>query len=100
MANKIAKRVAKSREGLDFDKQYDLSEAIKLLKRAISPQGFNIGINLGRVAGAGVPGHLHQHIVPRWAGDTNFMTVIGEIRIVPQAMLQLYDELLRVKQQG
>lgn len=80
------------------DLQLQTVEAIKLLKRAISPQGFNVGINLGRVAGAGVPGHLHQHIVPRWAGDTNFMTVIGEIRIVPQAMSQLYDELLRVRQ--
>jgi ATP adenylyltransferase len=82
------------------DLQQQTIEAIQLLKQAISPQGFNVGINLGRAAGAGVPGHLHQHIVPRWAGDTNFMTVIGEIRIVPQAMSQLYDELLRVRQQG
>jgi len=82
-------------ELVDF--QHQTGEAIQLLKRAISPQGFNVGINLGRCAGAGVPGHLHQHIVPRWAGDTNFMTVIGEIRIVPQAMSQLYDELMRVR---
>jgi len=66
-----------------------------LLKRAVSAQGFNIGINVGRSAGAGVPGHLHQHVVPRWAGDTNFISVVGEVRVVPQAMGQLYDELVR-----
>ena len=71
--------------------------AVRLLKQAVSAQGFNIGINLGRVAGAGVPGHLHQHIVPRWGGDVNFMHVVGEVSIVPQATEQLYDELMRVK---
>ncbi len=72
--------------------------AIKLLKRAVSPQGFNVGINLARVAGLpGVPGHLHQHVVPRWNGDTNFMTVVGEVRVVPQAMSQLYHELAKVR---
>jgi ATP adenylyltransferase len=81
------------------DLQKQTTEAVKLLKRAISPQGFNLGINLGRCAGAGVPGHLHQHVVPRWAGDTNFMTVVGEIRVVPQAMSQLYEELLRVRRE-
>jgi len=69
---------------------------LRLLKGAMSPQGFNVGINLGRAAGAGVPGHLHQHVVPRWAGDTNFMSVVGEVRIVPQAVEQLYEELVRV----
>jgi ATP adenylyltransferase len=61
----------------------------------MSPQGFNLGINLGRVAGAGLPGHIHQHVVPRWNGDTNFMTVVADVRVVPQAMSQLYDELIR-----
>jgi ATP adenylyltransferase len=69
--------------------------ALTLLKRAISPQGFNIGINLGRCAGAGLPGHVHQHVVPRWGGDTNFMSVVGEVRVVPQAMSQLHGELMR-----
>ena len=79
-----------------LDMQVQTTAAVKLLKRAISPQGFNIGINLGRCAGAGLPGHIHQHVVPRWAGDTNFMSVVGNVRVVPQAMDQLYDELIRV----
>ena len=74
-------------------------ESIRLLKRAISAQGFNLGVNLGRCAGAGLPGHVHQHVVPRWAGDTNFMSVVGEVRVVPQAMSQLYDELTRVREE-
>lgn len=72
--------------------------AVKLLKRAVSPQGFNIGINLGRCAGAGLPGHMHQHVVPRWAGDTNFMSVVGDIRVVPQAMTQLWEELMEERE--
>jgi ATP adenylyltransferase len=77
-----------------LDMQLQTIRALKLLKRALSPQGFNLGINLGRCAGAGVPGHIHQHIVPRWGGDTNFMSVVGEVRIVPQAISQLYEELI------
>jgi ATP adenylyltransferase len=82
-------------EQADFTRQ--TAEAVSLLRQAVSAQGFNVGINLGRVAGAGVPGHLHQHVVPRWAGDVNFMGVVGEVQIVPQAMSQLYDELMRVR---
>ena len=88
-------------EELTDDESQDLArqttEAVRLLKRAVSAQGFNIGINVGRCAGAGVPGHLHQHVVPRWAGDVNFMNVVGETHIVPQAMSQLYEELVRVR---
>jgi ATP adenylyltransferase len=80
-----------------LDLQVQTRDAIELLRRAIGPQGFNIGINVGRCAGAGVPGHLHQHVVPRWSGDTNYMSVIGEVRVIPQANSQLYDELLRVR---
>jgi ATP adenylyltransferase len=100
----IAPRAHKAElEDLTPDEQVDLmrqtTEAVRLLKRAMSPQGFNIGINLGRCAGAGLPGHLHQHVVPRWNGDTNFMGVVGEVRVVPQAMSQLYDELMRVRRE-
>ncbi len=81
-------------EQLDLARQS--TRVLRVLKRALSPQGFNLGTNLGRVAGAGVPGHLHQHVVPRWGGDTNFMSVVGDVRIVPQAMGQLYEQLMRV----
>ena len=84
-------------EHLDLQRQ--TTAAIQLLKRAVSAQGFNLGVNLGRCAGAGVPGHLHQHVVPRWAGDTNFFSVVGEVRVVPQAISQLYDELVRVREE-
>jgi ATP adenylyltransferase len=79
----------------DLGKQ--TTAAIQLLKRAVSAQGFNVGINLGRVAGAGLPGHLHQHVVPRWGGDINFMHIVGEVSVVPQTNDQLYDELMRVR---
>ena len=81
-------------EHLDMRRQ--AVRVVQLLKRAISPQGFNLGMNLGRCAGAGLPGHIHEHVVPRWAGDTNFMSVVGDVRVVPQAMSQLYDELMKV----
>ena len=67
--------------------------AIRRLRELMDPQGFNVGINLGKAAGAGVPGHLHRHVVPRWAGDTNFMSVVGTVRIVPQAPEALWEEL-------
>jgi ATP adenylyltransferase len=90
-------------EELSEAEQLDLSAqttmVVRLLKRAVSAQGFNIGINLGKVAGAGLPGHVHQHVVPRWGGDTNFMSVVGEIRVVPEALSQMYDELIKVSKE-
>ena len=66
---------------------------------AYTPDGINVGANIGRAAGAGVPGHVHVHVLPRWAGDTNFMGVVGEVRIIPDAMSEMYRELMRVKGQ-
>jgi ATP adenylyltransferase len=70
-----------------------LQRSIRALKEASNPDGFNVGMNLGRVAGAGVPGHLHWHVVPRWNGDTNFMPVLGETKVLPEALAQTYSHL-------
>jgi len=66
---------------------------MKVLKKQINPMGFNIGLNQGRAAGAGIEEHIHFHIVPRWNGDTNFMPVIGEIRVLPEHLQATYDKL-------
>ncbi|MFT3784967.1 MAG: HIT domain-containing protein [Tepidisphaeraceae bacterium] len=77
-----------------LDLQTQTVRAVRVLRHVMNPQAFNIGINLGRAAGAGLPGHLHQHIVSRWAGDTNFLSVVGEVRVIPHAMDQLWHELV------
>ncbi len=72
--------------------------AADLLERTLQPQGLNIGVNQGIAAGAGVPGHLHVHLVPRWGGDTNFMTTVGDARVIPaslDAMSERYRQTLR-----
>jgi ATP adenylyltransferase len=71
-----------------------IRDAKRVVQQVVNAQGFNIGMNLGRCAGAGLPGHLHWHVVPRWAGDTNFMAVTGAVRVIPQALL-VVDEKFR-----
>lgn len=101
--------VAPYRHGQDFTQLTDqeLLEANQLVKSAIAwltqvftPDGFNIGVNLGRAAGAGIPQHIHWHVVPRWAGDTNFMTTVGDVRVIPQDLRTTWDKLRAASQTG
>ncbi len=75
------------------DLMSEVRAAVAILKVAMQPQGINVGLNLGVCAGAGIADHLHWHAVPRWAGDTNFMPVIGEVRVMPQHLFESYERL-------
>ena len=88
-----------SLERLSKDELMDVMDCLKksqaLLRRALKPEGFNIGINEGRVAGAGIEKHLHIHVVPRWQGDSNFMPAIADTKVISQSLNSLYKELTR-----
>jgi ATP adenylyltransferase len=84
-------------DGLTENESLDLllmvRKSLDILREAIKAEGFNIGLNLGKVAGAGVEEHMHFHIVPRWSGDTNYMTVLGEVRVIPEHIEETYRKL-------
>ncbi|HEN20475.1 MAG: HIT domain-containing protein [Deltaproteobacteria bacterium] len=84
--------------GLSGEERLDLMDmvdkSVTVLKKVMGPEGFNIGLNLGKVAGAGVESHMHFHIVPRWAGDTNYMSVLAEVRVIPEHIRETYSKLL------
>ena len=86
-----------SLEELDKDTRVELIELVthaeRVLRKVYKPEGFNIGVNVGSVAGAGVEGHIHFHLVPRWKGDTNFMSTVGDVRVLPET---LEDTMARI----
>lgn len=90
-------RHTSSLEDLDPDEMAQLGmllqESVGVLTGAMHPDGFNIGMNIGRVAGAGIPGHLHWHVVPRWNGDANFMPIVGETRVLPEMIADTWRKL-------
>ncbi len=86
--------------GLDQLSKHEMGEilatvdrSVEILKQVMNPDGFNVGLNLGKVAGAGVEEHLHFHIVPRWLGDTNALTVFADVRVIPEHLKATYDNL-------
>ena len=78
-----------------LDLQRRIAAWCGVIERSMQAQGFNVGLNLGRVAGAGVPGHLHWHVVPRWSGDVNFMPALAGVRVLPQSLDALWEQLTR-----
>jgi len=84
-------------EDLERDEMAEMmlltQKSVRVIKEAMKPDGFNIGINLGKVAGAGIADHIHIHVVPRWEGDTNFMPVIGDVKVIPEAVEESYKKL-------
>src|SRR6185436_15597882 len=84
-------------ESLDAAERDDVLDLVALAERALAreyrPHGINYGANVGRVAGAGFPGHLHLHLVPRWGGDTNFMPVVGETKVLPESLDRTWSRL-------
>jgi Diadenosine tetraphosphate (Ap4A) hydrolase and other HIT family hydrolases len=84
--------LSKLSEAETLDLLRNLKEVKAILSKILKPQGFNIGLNIGRVSGAGFPGHIHIHIVPRWNGDTNFMPIVSKTKVLSQSLNELYKK--------
>lgn len=100
----VPKRHVGEMEELEPEELLELSlvtqKMIGFLKKALQPEGFNVGANLGKIAGAGIPGHFHIHVVPRWGGDTNFMPVIGDVRVISEGLEHTFKKLREVTEKN
>jgi len=98
------KRHVKNIEDLNKEEFLDLWQVLKqtkkLIEATLKPEGYNIGVNLRKVSGAGIDKHLHIHVVPRWTGDTNFMPVIANTKVISQSLQALYNKLIKSKKNG
>lgn len=83
-----------------LETMHTLRRMVGILGEMLHPDGYNIGVNLGKSAGAGLPGHLHWHVVPRWDGDTNFMPVLADVKVIAQSLDSLYEYLIERLQKG
>lgn len=92
--NRHAKTIARLSDEEKLDLQHLVDTVIMRLEKKMTPQGFNLGMNLGVAAGAGLSSHVHVHVVPRWRGDTNFMTVTADTRIISQSLSSTYEKLV------
>lgn len=77
-----------------------MNQCVTVLQAAMNAEGFNIGVNMGKIAGAGIGEHVHMHVVPRWVGDTNFITTLGHVRCIPESLQDSYDKLKAVWEKG
>lgn len=97
-------RQVRDYDDLTRDEQVEMAltidRCIRWLRTALNPDGFNVGMNLGEAAGAGVPDHLHAHVVPRWSGDTNFMPTVSDVKVIPEAMEDTYAKLRAAAKRG
>ena len=93
----IPRRHVSSLEELTAEERAEIFDLVTLsvqaLKESVRPDGFNIGMNLGKAAGAGIEDHLHVHVVPRWNGDTNFVSVVGDVRVIPEDVIRTWEHL-------
>lgn len=90
---------AQLRDSELFELAAILRDSLEWLRKALSPDGFNIGVNIGRVAGAGLEDHLHIHVVPRWNGDTNFMPIVANTKVIPEALVDTHRKITAAKNQ-
>lgn len=95
IAPRVHKGTLAALEGTElFEPIETLRRSIAILERMLRPQGYNVGLNLGKSAGAGLPGHLHWHVVPRWDGDTNFMPVLAHAKVIVESLDEFYDRFV------
>jgi ATP adenylyltransferase len=88
-------------DDVELHEHYEIvRRSLTVLREVFDPAGFNVGMNLGLVAGAGIADHIHTHIVPRWSGDTNFMPVLADVRVLPEALADTYRRVLSVFQRA